>query len=52
MKGTPFTQHENSYTGIYDHFSIVIKFILPSYISLNTIRPEIVETINKKRQKN
>ena len=42
-------KNENSNTGIYDRFLVVLEFIQPRYIFVNKIKPCIDERIDKNR---
>ena len=50
IRVTPFMKNVN-FTGIYDQFLVVLWFILPSYTSLNNIKPTIFQGNNKNLQK-
>ena len=44
-------KNENSNTGIFDRFLVVLQFIEPRYIFVNKIKPYIYERIYKNSTK-
>ena len=47
IRGTPFMKNENSNTGIYDRFLVVLEFIQPRYIFVNKLNPVLTKELIK-----